>query len=370
MTFALPWVSYLAAATPVALALVFALDFTRRRSALDRIVDPRMHARMLASLSVRRRVVKGILLVIGLTGVVVALARPQVEGKSSWRQRGIDVAVVVDFSKSMLAEDVYPSRFRRSLVELDLIVEELEANRIAVIASAGTAEYFPLTHDADAIRGFLRGVRPDDITAGSDLGAGIALARCVLVPERSDNDECASIGRRAGGGAPLGVDEALSKPAVAAAPTDDRARAMVIFTDGGDTGGRFADEIALASQLGVRIFIVGVGTAAGELIPKTDASGRRVGWIRDGKGAYVTTRLERDLLEQAVAAGGDSAQLFALNGRGFARADLIAELQTLKKGNLDERVVRRPVEVYHWFLFPAFLLLILEACIRERRRTK
>ena len=97
MTFALTWVSYLAAATPLVLALVFALDFTRRRRALDRISDVRMHAQMLASLSVRRRVAKGILLVVAVAGVVVALSRPQVEGESSWRQRAVFSALSIAF---------------------------------------------------------------------------------------------------------------------------------------------------------------------------------------------------------------------------------------------------------------------------------
>lgn len=369
MSFGVMWLAYLAAATPLVLAILFAVDFTRRRRVLDRIGDPVMLARMLTTLSVRRRVFKAILFIVGVTGVVASAARPQVEGESSWQQRGIDVAILVDFSRSMLAEDVYPSRFERSLVEIDQIVEELEANRVAVVAVAGDVEYFPLSHDVETVGLFLEGIGPVDMPSGSDLGRGVAVAQCILVPEKSTDEECAAIGRRAGGGAPLGSDELLSEPAVAASPDDDRARALVFFTDGGDTGGDLEDRIAAAVELGIHVFVVGVGTEAGELIPIYDGAGRRSGWQKKPDGeAFVTSRLEKDTLERSMAAAGELGELFLLEGKTFRRGDLIDKLQTLKKGNLDRRVVRKPVEVYHWFLFPALLLLIIEACIGERRR--
>ena len=369
MSFAIPWLGYLAAATPLVLALVFTLDFTRRRRTLDNIGDAAMLRRMLATLSVRRRVIKAILFIIGVTGLMTAVARPQVEGESSWRQRGIDVAVVVDFSKSMLAEDVYPSRFRRTLIELDQLIEALEANRIAVVAAAGNAEYFPLTHDADSVRAFFAGITPLDMAPGSNLGQGVALARCILIPELSHEEECATVGRRAGGGAPLGADEALGRAAVAAPPADDRGRALVLFTDGGDTSAGLVDQVAATVAKGIQVYIVGVGTPAGELIPSHDANGRRIGWRKHPDAdTFVTTRLERETLESAVAAAGELGELFVMGRKSFRRGELLEKLESLKKGNLDERVVTKPVEVYHWFLFPALLLLMIEACIRERRR--
>jgi len=368
MTFALPWLGYLAAATPMVLAVVFAIDFTRRRRTLDRISDPEVLRRMLATLSVRRRVVKAILFITGVTALVTAVARPQVEGESTWRQRGIDVAVVVDFSKSMLAEDIYPNRFRRALVELDQLVDGLDADRVAVVAAAGNAEYFPLTHDAEAIRSFFAGIAPGDMRPGSDLGAAVVVARCVLIPERA-GEECARIGTRVGGGGPLGSSDSLAERARTPVPIEDRGRALVILTDGGDTGGRFVDEIATSAAAGIHVYVVGIGTEAGELIPELDADGKRAGWQRQPESdAFVTTRLERAALDAATAAAGKKGQLFLLGKDGLRRADLLAKLQTLKKGNLDERVVAKRVEVYHWFLFPGLLLLIIEACIRERRR--
>jgi len=304
-----------------------------------------------------------------VTALVTAVARPQVEGESTWRQRGIDVAIIVDYSKSMLAEDVYPSRFRRALVELDQLLGALDADRVAVVAAAGNAEYFPLTHDAEAIRAFFSGITPRDMGPGSDLGAAVALARCVLVPERA-GEECAKVGPRAGGGAPLRDTDSLTGRAPTPAPLDDRGRALIVFTDGGDTGNRFVEEVAASAGEGIHVYLVGVGTPAGELIPELDAQGNRIGWQRAADSeAFVTTRLERKTLDAAVRAAGAKGELFLVGKERFQRTDLLAELQTLKKGNLDERVVAKRVEVYHWFLFPSLLLLIIEACIRERRRS-
>jgi Ca-activated chloride channel family protein len=371
VSFGIPELAYAALATPVVLALVFAIDFTRRRRALEKIGKSAMLSRMLETLSVRRRVLKAVLFSFGMTGLAVAVARPQVEGESSWQQRGIDVVVIVDFSRSMLAEDVYPNRFDRSLVELDGLLDELEANRIAVVAVAGETSYFPLTHDLETVRGFLSGIGPRDMPPGSNLGKGVAVARCILFPENVDTDDCRAVGQRANGGAPIGDDETLAKSAKAAPPTDDRARALVLFTDGGDTHGDLVDQIGRAAEQGIHSYVVGVGTEAGELIPTYDDAGRRTGWQRKpGSDGYVTTRLEAERLQDAMEVAGELGELFWLRGKTFRRGDLVAKLQTLKKGNLDQRVVHKRVEVYYWFLFPALLLLIIEACIGERRRRR
>ncbi|MBT8495990.1 MAG: VWA domain-containing protein [Deltaproteobacteria bacterium] len=369
MRFGIETLAYVAAAVPVVLALLYAIDFTWRRRALERLGNSAMIGRMLETLSMRRRLLKAVVLAIGMTGLAIAVARPQVEGESSWQQRGIDVVIVVDFSRSMLAEDVYPNRFERSLIELYQLVDELEANRVAVVAIAGEGAFFPLTHDLDSVRGFLAGIGPLDMPPGSDLGKGVALARCILFPEQADSQECRAVGSRSGGGAPLEADEMLSKPALAAPPRDDRARALVLMTDGGDTGKGLIEELGRAAEQGIHTYVVGVGTEAGELIPTFDADRKQIGWQRQpGSESYYTARLEIDRLEEAMKVAGELGELFLLRGKTFRRGDLVAKLQTLKKGNLDQRVVHKRVEVFHWFLFPALLLLIIEACIGERRR--
>jgi Ca-activated chloride channel family protein len=365
---ATPLLLYVAAAIVVLLAIAFALDLTRRRHALERIGHPPQLMRMMASLSLGRRVLKAVLVTAGLSLAVAALARPQIKGESSWRKRGIDVALVMDFSKSMLARDVHPSRHRRMTEEAEVLMDELTGDRIAVVLFGGAAVHFPLTHDHEAARLLFEGVTPLDLPPGSDLGEGILAARCVVRPDLLDHPGCERVGGRGQGGAPL--DGAAAAPALELS-TDvgdiDRARAIVVFTDGEDTEGRAAAEIQQALELGVEVYLVGVGTTAGELIPELDASGVETGWKKsaDGK-SFVTTRLEEGALKDLARAAGGEDHYFRLDARGVE--GLLRRLRKLKKGDLDERVERKPEDVYQWLLFPAFMLLLIEACLSDRRR--
>ncbi len=157
----------------VGLAIAFALDLTRRRRTLERIGHVPQLRKMAESVSLGRRGLKMALLVGGVTLVCLSLARPQVEGESLWKQRGFDVALVVDYSKSMLAQDVYPSRMERAKLAAEEIIDSLGGDRVAVVAFAGEAVYYPLTTDYEAAKILLRGLTPLDLPGGSDLGGPI-----------------------------------------------------------------------------------------------------------------------------------------------------------------------------------------------------
>jgi Ca-activated chloride channel homolog len=372
---------FVAAIAVVTLAVAYALDFTRRRRAIERVGHLPQLRRMMPALSEERRAIKAILLVAGVSLTIVALAQPQVKGETRWQKRGIDLVVVMDFSESMLARDVRPSRFERMKREvIDLIDDErLAADRVAVVVFAGGAAHFPLTHDHEAAKLLFDGLTPLEMPAGSDVGLAVRLARCVVQPNALDNPACSEL---MGGGQPeaeeLGEAAGTSAPADPL-PTDrsdiERSRAIVIFTDGEDTESRVAAEIKAAAESDIEIFVVGVGTPSGELIPEFDSadptplSRRRVlGWKRRDDGSFVFTRLEEGRLRDwARLAGGDDRYV-RTTLRHSEPDELVTRLEKLKKGDLDQRVVKISVEVYQWLLFPAFMFLVIEACIGERRR--
>lgn len=365
--FAEPLFRWLAAGTVVVLVVLFALDFTRRQRQLEGAGHVPMLERMMASFSRERRIIKAVLLTAGAALVVAALSRPQVPGESKWRQRGIDVVVVLDFSKSMLARDVRPSRFRRAVEEVDRLLDVLRGDRVALVAFAGAAAHFPLTADVDAVRQLYVGLTPLDMPPGSDIGHAMVMARCLARPELRNEPGCERVGGRGRGGAELddGGDDALP-------PTDtsiDRAKAIVLFTDGEDTEGALRAEVERAVELGIAVYIVGVGTPSGELIPEYDQAGNEVGWKKREDDSFVTTRLEEGTLVELARLAGGEDHYYRLDRRSQV-AELVTALDKLKKGDLDDRVVRTPVEAYHWLLFPAFMLLLIEVCVSERRRIR
>src|SRR5215831_6863043 len=138
---------FIAAGLVVILAIVYALDFTRRRHIYERLGHAPMLQRMARSVSLARRRLKAILLIFGVALTALALARPQSEGTKIWKQRGIDIVIAIDFSKSMLAQDVYPSRIDVARLTADKLLDKFAADRVALVAFGGEAIHYPLTSD-------------------------------------------------------------------------------------------------------------------------------------------------------------------------------------------------------------------------------
>ena len=366
-----PW-AWAGLATLVALTLVFALDNTRRRRQMERIGHSPMLQRMTASLSGRRRSVRVVLYTLGATGVVISMAHPLGHGETKWQQRGIDIALVLDYSKSMLARDVYPTRLERMELEVDEMVDDLKSDRIATVLFAGAAVHFPLTHDHKAAKLLWSGFTPADLPPGSDLGEALRVARCLLRPDVVEG-ACARVGGRGRGGDPLGPETAWSDPAAGAAPgkqekSGDRARAIILVTDGEDTENLAGAEVQEAVRLGIDVFIVGVGTVAGELVPEVDEEGKITGWKKQADGSFVTTRLDQAKLKELAQLAGGDGRYYVLDSKSRGLDGLTARLKRLKEGNLDERAIKTYEERFQWLLFPAFMLLVIEACTSERRR--
>ncbi len=370
MSFASIGLVWSAVGIALLLAIAYALDITRRRRTIERVGYEPMLKRMTASLSVRRRILKSILMVGAVILCVLSLARPRMRGESIWRQRGIDVAIVMDFSKSMMARDVYPNRYTRMIHEVDDLIDGLDADRVSTVVFAGAAVHFPLTHDHSAVKLLYRGLDPRDLAPGSHLSEAFRVARCILHPDSNDPG-CNRVSGQVLAPTAWKVcagDTATATPEAQEPAISDRARAIVIFTDGEDTEGDARAEVEAAVRQGIEVFVVGVGTVAGELIPEFDENGREIGSKKAPDGALITTRLDQKSLRELAGVGKGGSHYFSVSDAGFRGDLLLAELQRLKKGDLDERLVYKEADIYHWFLFPAFMLLIIEACVSDRRR--
>ena len=317
-------------------AIALAVFFARRRRVFDRLGDHALVERMIASSSPRRRRAKLALQVLALGLVVTALARPQLGSRATLsRQFGLDVVVALDVSRSMLARDVYPSRLERAKRELDNLLDELVGDRVGTLAFAGETIAYPLTLDFQAVRMFARSLTPNEVPAG-----GTSLARVL----RAGTDML----RRVRGG-------------------PRRAQVMVLMTDGEDTTGEPLAAAREAAAEGIRVYTIGIGTPAGELIPQLGEGGRAEGFVRNSDGDLVTSKLDEARLRRiAEVTGGD---YFRIDPKRFGVDAVRLALANLQRAEHEARVVRRYDEGYAWFLFPAFMLLLLEAVTGDRRRS-
>ena len=336
MRFANPHALWLLLTVPAAI-LAYALAFARRRRLLMRLGDAPLVAKMAADVSMGRKRARAALVVVALALAATALARPQAGGRARLtKQPGLDMIVALDFSRSMLAKDVYPSRLERARRELEQLMDGLAGDRIGLVAFAGETLSYPPTTDYAAVKLFWRDMYPWDMPVG-----GTAIGQAMK----------ASL-------------DLLTRLRAAGGPT--RAQVILLLTDGEDTDSEplaMADE---AAKLGVKVFTVGIGSRSGELIPEYDETGKVTGYVKDADGKYVTSRLAEDMLVQIAQKTG--GEYFHADPKQFGVDEIAHALAGLKRSENEARVVKQYDEVYELLLLPAFLLLVGEACMSERRR--
>jgi len=338
MRFGHPHALWLLLAVPL-VGLAYVWGFEARRRRLARLGDAALIARMTAGVSIARKWVRAGLVVLALGLAALALARPQAGGRARLaKQRGLDLVVALDFSRSMLAKDVYPSRLERAKRELEQLLDTRGGDRVGVVAFAGESLTYPPTTDYAAVKLFWRDLGPWDMPVG-----GTAIGRAI----RSALDQLVAL--RGNGGA-------------------TRGQAILLLTDGEDTESeplQMADE---ASKLGVKIFTVGIGSRSGELIPEYDEQGKVTGYVKDAEGHYVTSRLAEDMLMDIARRTG--GEYFHADARRFGVEDVERALAGLTHTENEARVVRQYDEIFELPLFAAFLLLVGEACMTERRKPR
>ena len=339
MTFAHPMIFFLAVPLTVAvLVLGYVLDIARRRRAARHLCEEPAMRHMTDALSMSKLIWRLVLVVFGVACLVTALARPHAAGKARLaKSRGLDIVVALDFSKSMLATDVYPSRVERAKRELDRLLDELQGDRVGLVAFAGEAASFPLTSDYAAAKLFWRDLSPQQMpVGGTAIGRALTQATSMLKRTRQASNPYAQV--------------------------------IVLLTDGEDHD---SDPVAAAKEaatLGIRIYAVGIGSRSGELVPDPEAAPGAPRYLKDDKGSYVNSRLDEETLQKiAKLTDGD---YFRVDPKQFGVERVLQALQKLKRGEAQTRLVVEPRELYHLFLFPGFFALVIETALSDRRRRR
>lgn len=387
MTFKYEPFLYAAAAAPFVLLLLFLYDRMQRRRLATRLGELPVLGKVMASMSPRRRFVKWALTSVGVSAILVAAARPQVAGKRKVEVRGLDLVLAVDVSKSMLVDDVGQtllmqekktpaSRLARARELAGALADELPDDRIGPVVFAGAASHFPVTEDHEVAIRFLYDLGPADLPPGSNLAEVFRVSRCLLRPDLYDDLGCARIGRRGHGGDPL-PGESLDDEKKKAEEEDivdekvERGKAIVIFTDGGESDAEALKEVATSRELGIAVFVVGVGSKQGGIVYDTDYEGRKTATPKvDANGATVTSKRDDEGMKLLAKAGGDEGRYFVASETG--EVDPLPIVEALKAVNrgLATKQVKEMKDIFEPFLFFGFMILVIEAAISTRRRRK
>jgi len=319
---------------PLSAALVLLLGLyglRRRRASLDLLVDRVQRQRFVPDFSSTRALLRVVFAATGLLFLSLAALGP-VRGHT-WREvrsLGLDIVCCIDTSRSMLAQDLRPSRIERAKREVRGLLDRLRGDRVALIAFSGDArEIAPLTSDRTTLSGLLDYVSPrDNQMGGTDLAAAIESA-LELFGERSGSHE-----------------------------------AICLLTDGEDLEGRALELANLAAERGIRIYVVGVGTQAGGKIPLVRDG--QAEFLRDPEGNEVVTRLEGESLRRLAEETG-GAYLSAEASPTPLEELYRARISKLEGRDLEGGKRRIPHDRYQWALALGLACMLAEVGLRERR---
>lgn len=317
---------YLLAIIPLMFALMAYAEW-RRRSLLKRLGDKKLIKLLMPDASTKRRWLKFIVLQAALALVILMLARPQMGTKVSHEKRnGIETIICFDISNSMLAEDVKPSRLQKSKMLIENLVDHFSTDKVGLIVFAGDAfVQLPITTDYVSAKMFMQNINPSLIaTQGTDIAAAIRLA-------------------------------------INSFTLDDTAgKAIILITDGEDHEGGATQAAAEAKDRGINVFILGVGSAQGAHVPTPDG-----GYMTDNSGETVTSRLNEQMCRQIAEEGAGT--YIHVDNTSQAQETLDQEIAKLQRGEMTSVVYSEYDEQYQAVGLIVLFLLIIEACLLERK---
>lgn len=334
MTFGAPQWLWGLLLIPLLIALFIRAEHRGLRR-LQEFVSARLLPQLAGTVNRPRRILRFALVLLGLSLALLSLAQPR------WgytfedvKRKGLDLLIAIDTSRSMLSNDVQPDRLERVKLATQDLINELQGDRVGLIAFAGRAFLqAPLTIDYEAVMESINDLDTKTIPeGGTNISSAIDLAT-------------QSFGKSAVGN-----------------------RALIIFTDGEELSGDAIKSAKAAADEGVRIFAVGVGTPQGSLIPITSENGETT-FVKDSAGQVVKSKLdEKPLREIAQAAGGFYVHLE--NGPRTMQQIYNEGLAKMQAAEIDVRLSRRPIERYDWPLGAAIIALALSILIGERKRVR
>ncbi|MDP4210914.1 MAG: VWA domain-containing protein [Bacteroidota bacterium] len=325
--FAHPIFLYLLAVIPIIL-IFHSISAKRRKKLLADFGDTEIIRELMPEKSRTRPFFKLVLLLFAWAFFVFGIAGPQIGSKlRENKQKGIELIIALDVSNSMLAQDIQPSRLERAKQAISTLVGKMENDRLGLIVFAGQAfTQLPITNDYISAKMFLSNISTNSVPVpGTAIGAAINLASKSFSPNLKGD------------------------------------RAIIVITDGENHEDDAVEAAKAAREKGIFVHTIGVGLPQGAPVPVEAGSQN---YIKDASGVVIS-KLDEDML-QKIAAAGDGNYVRATN----TQLGLNSIFESIKKMNQSEYSAKNYSDYedqYQWPMAVAFLFLLIEAVIMERR---
>ncbi len=304
-------------------AFIFLIGLKKRKKIIESIK---------LNIETKSKITKIILMLIGLAFIVFSLLSPKIsKGFRIVEKRGLDIFILVDVSKSMLATDVKPSRLERTKENISRLITTLDRDRIGFIPfSSDSYVQMPLTEDYDMASLFLNSMDTDMISGG-----GTNIYSAINLAEKS-------------------FESSFSGDKV-----------IIIFSDG-----EIHDQKAVeaAKNKNIIIYTIGVGTPQGGPIPDFDIGGSKIGYKKDQNGKTVVSRLNIKLLRKLASASGGEFYLSTLDGKEIKK--LLSSIKKLKTAKLNDEKVIDYMKIYQFFLAIGLVIFLVGYFYNKNSTTK
>ncbi|MBK8661973.1 MAG: VWA domain-containing protein [Ignavibacteriales bacterium] len=318
----------------VAIIPVFVFYYRAKRDIIKKFFLEVPFVELIENKDYTKEIIRFLLFFFAGVMLIIALARPQVGTKvETVKQTGIDVFFLLDVSNSMAAEDLKPSRLEKAKNDIEIMLKKMAGDRIGMIIFAGQSYLqFPLTLDHSIGKLILSTI---DIGSIPQQGTDIAGAMELAIKSFS--------------------------------ASNNKGKAVIIFSDGENHEKGAEEAIKEAVGEGIRVYTVALGSPDGAKIPIY--SGDIItGYKVDGMGEEVVTKVDETMLKKLASSGG--GQFFRSDDNSEYLVKLYDEISSIEKSEFGTFKVVEYEEVFHWFLFPAIVLLFAEFFIRDRRKQK
>jgi len=321
---------------PVILVPAYIWCFWRKAQTLKILASADMLKKINVSVSLKKQIFKALLLLSAFVITVIALTQPRWNPRTQKIKRmGRDVCILLDTSRSMLAEDIKPSRLERSKIAISDLMETLQGDRIAIVTFAGNATVkCPLTQDYAFVRMVL-----DDISIESTTMGGTMIGDAV---RKATED----------------IFDRQSR----------EYKDIILITDGEDHDSFPVQAAERAAKEGIRIIAIGLGDEnTGSRIPITGTNGEKT--FMKYKGREVWSKLDADTLRKVVYATDGGKYLSVEPGTTLDLGEIYEGLiSSAQKRELESTTMMKYDERFQIFIALALVLIVWEYLTGESKK--
>ncbi|KQC06357.1 MAG: hypothetical protein APR54_07260 [Candidatus Cloacimonas sp. SDB] len=325
-----PYILLLLILVPI---FLFFLSFARiqRKKKFERFANKKLYEFYFQEFSNFHWSLKNLLLILTFFFLILAAARPQWDKEVQIiKKEGIDIVVCIDVSKSMDAADIQPSRLERAKDQISLFIDQLQGDRLAIIAFAGTSfVQCPLTDDYGAARLFLSLLDTETVPSyGTNIGAALEMAMELF-------------------------------------EVSDKHKVIVVASDGEDLEENSLDIAKKISQEGAVIYTLGIGSPEGSTILLQDNKGNQE-YAKDDEGNIIFTKLDINTLTQIARI--TDGRFFPITPHQSEIFEIMQNINVIEKKKFDSREFIRYKEQYRYFTIFALISFLISILIANRKK--